>query len=176
MLVFLQLMQKEVKLRRIKNPIYLNANLIYSEALNAIQKEHWKRDIKAGTLHKLRAEGYNLVTSILTRMEVIQRLNLEESTSFEQARHLYQDIIQKHGVVEITNIHNHIPLTDAFIDEIASSRLDFKDALHLAIAKKLSIPLCTHDKKMKEPFPQHQNKSKFYELVYKPEELIKPRT
>jgi len=57
---------------RLKKPLYLNANLIYSEALNFIQKEHWSRSIRTGTLSKLRESGYDLVTSTLTRMEVVQ--------------------------------------------------------------------------------------------------------
>ena len=46
--------------KKLTNPLYLNANLIYSEALNIIKKPHWKRNIKTGTLSKLKEEGYTM--------------------------------------------------------------------------------------------------------------------
>lgn len=162
-------------LKPLKNPLYLNANLIYSEALNYIRKNHWKRNIKTGTLLKLKEEGFGLVTSILTRMEVIQRLNREEGINIQEARIVYHTILNEHGIMEITGIDKHIALNDPYIDFIGASNLDFKDALHLTIAKRLNIPLCTHDKKLRGEFSQHEEKSKFYENVFKPQELIKPR-
>ncbi len=161
------------QLRRLKNPLYLNANLVYSEALNDIKKGHWKREIKTGTLIKLKEAGYHLVTSILTRMEVIQRLCREENLNPSKAREVYSSVINNHGIIEITGIDNHVILNDPFIDGVGVSNLDFKDAIHLTIAKKLNLPVCTHDKKEKDNFSQQGEKSKFYDFVYKPEELIK---
>ncbi len=159
----------------LKNPLYLNANIIYSEALNYIRQEHWKRKIKGGTIGKLRQEGFDLTTSILTRMEVIQRLNREENIPLGKAREVYHAILGDNQIVEITGIHKHIELNDPYLDNLVASNLDFKDALHLTIAKKLNMPVCTHDKKIRGEFSQQAEKSRFYERVFKPEELIKPR-
>jgi len=161
------------KLPRFRNALYLNANLIYSESLNQIKKKGWKRKIKTGTLLKLQQEGYTLVTSILTRMEVIQNLKKEENLSFNKARKTYNDVLNVFDIIEITNVNRYIVLNAPFIDVISSTRLDFKDALHIALAKKLGMPLCTHDKKAKDKSIQHESKKKFYKLVYKPQDLIK---
>jgi len=45
------------KVTELQNPLYLNANLIYSEALNYLKKDHWQREIKTGTLSKLRQKA-----------------------------------------------------------------------------------------------------------------------
>ena len=157
------------------NHLYLNANLIYSETLNFIEKENWKSKIKTGgTLTKLNKEGYNLVTSVLTRMEVVQRLNREKGLSVEKARKIYLSILDHHKVLEIIDTHNHISLTAAMLEEVMCSNLDLKDALHLSVAKSLDIPLCTHDKKIRGNYSQHTEKKSYYEKVFKPEELIKP--
>lgn len=161
--------------KNLGNPLYLNANLVYSEALNTIKKPEWKRNIKAGTLNKLKEEGYQLVTSIFTRMEVIQRLCREENKKPSEARKIYHSIIGDNEIAEIVSIGDKVILTNDFIDSIACSNLDFKDAIHLTIAKKLDIPLCTHDKKLRGDFSTHGDKVKFYPKVYKPQELIKPK-
>ena len=162
-------------LKEVEKPLYLNANLIYSEALNYIKKPYWKRNIKTGTLTKLKNEGYGLVTSILTRMEIMQRLHREENKTSSYSRRLYTQILQDYEIAEIIPIEDHIPLNVAFIDAIGCSKLDFKDALHLTIARKLKMPVCTHDKKFRGDFSQHEAKKNFYERVFKPEELIKPK-
>mgnify|MGYP001342785767 CR=1 FL=1 len=159
----------------LRRPLYLNANLLYSEALNYIKKQHWKRAIKTGTLKKLKENGFKLVTSILTRMEVMQRLSLEENQTITQARKIYFEIVDKYNIKEITAIHRYIVLHDDFIETIARSNLDFKDAFHLQIAKNTDIPLCTHDKKLRKNYSNHEAKSKFYEAVFKPEDLIRPK-
>lgn len=161
--------------KNLNNPLYLNANIIYSEALNYIKKPNWKRNIKTGTIPKLKREGYGLVTSILTRMEVLQRLCSEENLNSQKAREIFHSIINDHKILEITAIDEHIKLNDAYIDKIGTSNLDFKDALHLTIAQKLDMPVCTHDKKARGNFSQHEEKSKFHNQVFKPQELIKPR-
>lgn len=171
-------MQKEGRTKNLGallRPLYLNANIIYSEALNYVRKGHWKREIKGGTLQKLREQGYDLVTSIVTRMEIIQRLQREENLHRDLAREVYHSILNEQGIMEITGIHKHVELNDPYLDSIGSSNLDFKDAIHLTIAKKLGIPVCTHDKKVRQNFSQHEEKSRFYERVFKPEELIQPR-
>ncbi|HIJ11275.1 TPA: PIN domain-containing protein [Candidatus Woesearchaeota archaeon] len=153
--------------------LYLNANLIYSEALNCIRKENWKRNIRTGTLPKLRQEGYKLVTSILTRMEVMQRLTREENLPINLARKIYFEVLLTFSIYEITSLDKVILLHNSLIDKLATSNLDFKDALHLLIAKYQQIPLCTHDKKLRGNFSNHETKTRFYEEVYKPQELIK---
>ncbi len=160
------------RLAELQNPLYLNANLIYSEALNYLQKDHWQREIKTGTLRKLREKGYHLVTSILTRMEVLQRLHLEENINPEKAREVYHAVLSDFQVLEIAGLDNFISLNDPFLDQVASLNLRFQDALHLLLAKRLDIPLCTHDKKILKNFSQHQQKVKFYTNVYKPEEIL----
>ena len=158
------------------NPLYLNANLIYSESLNLIEKENWISRIKSGgTLTKLNKEGYNLVTSVLTRMEVVQRLNREKGLSVEKARKIYLSILDYHKILEMIDTHNHMSLTAARLAKVMRSNLDLKDALHLSVAKSLDIPLCTHDKKVRGNYSQHEEKKSYYEKVFKPEELIKPK-
>ena len=159
-------------LAELGNPIYLNANLIYSEALNYLRKDSWQREIKTGTLAKLREKGYHLVTSVLTRMEVIQRLHLDENVNPEKSREVYIKILNDFHILEITGIDNIISLSDPFLDQIGTLNLRLQDAMHLLLAKKLDIPLCTHDKKILKNFSSHQQKVKFYHRVYKPEEVL----
>ena len=161
--------------KHLSKPLYLNANLVYSEALNIIKKPNWKRKIKTGTLSKLQREGYQLVTSILTRMEVMQRLCREENKRTTEARRIYQSVIENNGIAEIVSIDDKVILSNDFIDHLACSNLDFKDAIHLTIAKKLKIPLCAHDKKLRRDFSNHSDKTKFYDKVFKPQELLKPK-
>ncbi|GEM_PF-5969670 len=160
------------KIATLENPLYLNANLIYSETLNHLQKEHWQREIKTGTLWKLQEKGYHLVTSLLTRMEVIQRLHFEENITIELARELYTQVLDEFHVLEISGVNNFIALNDPLLDQVGTLNLKLQDALHLLLAKKLDIPLCTHDKKMLKNFSQHAQKVKFYPRVYKPEEIL----
>ena len=159
----------------LENPLYLNANLVYSEALKDIRKPHWNRDIKTGILEELMKKGYHLVTSVLTRMEVIQRLSIEENIRLNKAREVYQSILNKHQILEITSIHHIVHINDAFIDKLATSNLEFRDALHLAIAKSLRIPLCTHDKKIRGNFSNHEQKTRFYDEVFKPQDLLEKK-
>lgn len=161
-----------MKLPELKNSLYLNANLVYSEALNYLQKEYWQREIKTGTLAKLREKGYHLVTSIFTRMEVIQRLHLEENSNPEKSRDIYNQILGDFHILEITAVEDFITLNDPFLDQVGTLNLKLQDALHLVLAKKLDIPLCTHDKKVLKNFSQHPQKVKFYHRVYKPEEVL----
>src|SRR3989338_422689 len=99
------------------NHLYLNANLIYSESLNFIEKENWKSKIKTGgTLTKLNREGYNLVTSVLTRMEVVQRLNREKGLPIKKSREIYHSVLNHHKIFEIANTQDHISLTAAMLE------------------------------------------------------------
>lgn len=78
---------KKNTILKVGKPLYLNANLVYSETLKLIRKN--PRNIKTGTLLKLKEEGYNLITSILTRMEVMQNLKKEENLNNKKARISY---------------------------------------------------------------------------------------
>ena len=158
-----------------KQLLYLNANLVYGETLKLVKNNSWKRKIKSGTIIKLKKEGYNLITSVLTRMEVMQNLRKRENISVIKARKVYQQVLEQFDIAEIIDVNNHIILNASYLDSIAKTRLDFKDALHITIAKKLKVPLCTHDRKAKEKSIQHEAKKEFYKEVYKPEELIKPK-
>lgn len=164
---------KKNTILKVGKPLYLNANLVYSETLKLIRKN--PRNIKTGTLLKLKEEGYNLITSILTRMEVMQNLKKEENLNNKKARISYNKVLEFFNIAEITNINSYIILNAPFVDNIACTKLDFKDALHISIAKKLDIPLCTHDKKAKKNSIQHESKKGFYNKIYKPEELIKSK-
>ena len=55
-----------------QNPLYINANIIFSECL-----QNYKGLI-SGTLQKLTFEKYTFVTSTLTKSEVIQKLHIEK--------------------------------------------------------------------------------------------------
>ena len=107
-------------------------------------------------------------------MEIIQRLCIEENKKIQQARRIYLEVLSSHGIAEIL-ADDKVKLTADFLDHIACSNLDFKDAIHLGIAKKLGISLCTHDKKVRGDFSSHDDKKRFYSNVFKPQELIKPK-
>lgn len=165
---------KDKDIRKLKNPLYLNANLIYSEAKQLLTNPNWKFQIKTGgTLKKLRDCEFRLVISNLTRMEVMQQLRKRDNLTPKRAREVFDEVLKNQKIIELTSLHNSVILTPDLLNRIANTTLDFKDALHLQFAKKHNIPLCTHDKKMKENWSQHPEKGKFYEHVYKPEELIK---
>ena len=59
---------------KLSNPLYLNANLIFSSIFGKLNSRDGK------TLTKLREEGYQLVTSILTRYEVVRNLKNHKKT------------------------------------------------------------------------------------------------
>lgn len=167
-----KLLRHHQKIATLSNPLYLNANLIYSESLNYLKKGHWRREIKTGTLSKLREKGFHLVTSLLTRMEVIQRLHFEENITPEKSREIYNMVLNDFHVLEISGVDKLITLNDPLLDQIGTLNLKLQDALHLLLAKRLNIPLCTHDKKILKNFSQHPEKVRFYHRVYKPEELL----
>lgn len=149
----------------VKKRLYLNANLIYSEALNTIRKKEGK------TLDKL-GKKYRLFTPILTRFEVIQNLRLLKGKNIAQARKIYNNLIFRKKISEINSLNKFNLLTDEFIDRLSKTNLDFKDALHLSIAKKIRCKVCTHDKKILKGKSLQLDKENFYNEVYKPEELI----
>ena len=150
-------------------PLYLNANLVYSEALKRIRIFGRSKD---NLLAMLATRGYSLATSILTKMEVIQRLRREENKTLQTARLVYAEVISTFHIAEIVSLDKKVQLTNAFLDSVAGTNLDFKDAIHLAIAKKLRMPLCTHDKKLLRGFSTHEDKQDFYSEVYKPSDFL----
>ena|SRR3989338_3436136 len=110
-------MRRLKRLGNPNNPLYLNANLIYSESLNFLEKKDWINQIKTGgTLTKLNREGYNLVTSVLTRMEVVQRLNREKGLPIKKSREIYHSVLNHHKIFEIANTQDHISLTAAMLE------------------------------------------------------------
>ena len=153
-----------------KEKIYLNANIIYGDSLKCIAKPTWKRTIKTGILERI-AQNYDLTTSILTKMEVIQRLMREENCSNKMARKAFQTTVQKFNISIIASINKFNILTNTFLDRVAIANLDFKDAIHLEIASKSRLLLVTHDKKFHKAFSQHPDKQKFYTQVVKPEDI-----
>ena len=148
--------------------IYINANLVYGECLKFISS----RKIKTGILDLLRKQDYLFITSILTKMEVMQRLIREEQLSVFKARKTYEFIIRKYEMQEISSLNKKNLLTNTFIDVVIKSNLDFKDALHLEIASKRKLLVVTHDKKFIKNASKHEDKQKFYSKVCKPEDLL----
>ena len=155
-----------------QNFLYLNANILYGECLLLLSKNKWTRNIKTKVIRLLLETNYNLATFILTRTEIIQRLVREESCSANKARKIYNEITEKYEIVQISSLNKKNLLTNEFMDRIAVSNLDFKDALHLDIASKAKIPIVTHDKKFRRNYSKHKDKLKFYSEVFKPEELL----
>lgn len=154
----------------LKSPLYLNANIIFSTSYCKLKKK------PHSTLGKLKESGYQLVTSVITKYEVINNLMVDSRTklSLQQARGLYRDVIEEFQILEITALHTINILTDDFMDRMIKSNITFRDGLHLEIAKLYKkTPVCTHDKHMKQS-SSHEDKKKFYNKVYKPSELIKP--
>jgi predicted nucleic acid-binding protein len=154
------------------NSIYLNANIIYGECLKLIFKKSWNRNIKTGILEHLRKRNYRFSTSILTRTEIMQRLVREEQLRANKAREIYKQITEKYEIYQIESLNKKNLLTNYFMDVVAKSNLDFKDALHLDIASKNELIVVTHDKKFHKNYSMHKDKLKFYSKVIKPEELL----
>ena len=152
--------------------LYLNANIIYGECLNIISNNKWKRNIKNNVINKLKSCEYKLTTSVLTKMEIMQRLIREESCTVKKARNAYFKVLNKYNIAQLSSLNKKNLLTNSFIDFVASSNLDFKDALHLEIASKYGFIVVTHDKKFRKNFSKHQDKLKFYNSVVKPEDLF----
>lgn len=148
--------------------IYLNANLLYGECLKLIAK----RNIKSSRVKELYEAKYYLFTSILTKTEITQRLIREESVNIGLARKIYQEITKKYNIKQISSLNKKNLLTNTFMDFVAKSNLDFKDALHLEIASKLDLLVVTHDKKFLKNSSKHKDKQKFYSKVVNPEDLL----
>lgn len=152
---------------KLPNPLYLNANLIFSEAISRLMGKN------PGTLRKLKEEQYTLISSDLVKMEIIQNLRKERSIKTEDARKLYEKIANDYAIATI-RVHDKVSLTADYLDNVAKTKLSLKDALHLDIARNTNMPVCSHDKEMKGE-SRYEEKKKYYELVFKPEELIKSR-
>src|SRR3989344_6771443 len=58
----------------LNNPLYLNANLIFSMAFQWL-KPRKQNEKKSGTIIKLQEDGYQLVTSMLTKYETVKNLS-----------------------------------------------------------------------------------------------------
>ncbi|MFT4283150.1 MAG: hypothetical protein ACMXX6_01865 [Candidatus Woesearchaeota archaeon] len=152
--------------------IYINANLIYGECLKLVSKKNWNNKIKTGALDALREKNYLFMTSILTKMEIIQRLIREKQVRLNIAREVYEDITNKFNIQQISSLNKKNLLTNNFIDSVIRLNLDFKDALHLEIASKRNILVVTHDKKFIKYSSTHLAKQRFYSNVVKPEDLL----
>ncbi len=152
--------------------IYINANLVYGECLKVLSQKNWKRIIKTGVLDLLREKQFLFITSILTKMEVMQRLIREEQVELDKARKLYSLVTRTYNIQQISSLNKKNLLTNTFIDLVIKSNLDFKDALHLEIASKQKLIVVTHDKKFIRYASKHKDKLKFYSQVVKPEELL----
>ena len=152
--------------------IYINANLIYGECLKLISKSKWSNKIKTGVLKLLLKKEYIFATSILTKMEIIQRLIREKQVRLNKAREIYETILKEFEIQQISSLNKKSLLTNTFIDSVIRLNLDFKDALHLSIASKQNLVVVTHDKKFIKYASTHLAKQRFYSKVIKPEDLL----
>ena len=87
------------------NIVYINANLIYGECLKLVSKSKWNRTIKTGVLTLLRNKNYKFTTSILTKMEIIQRLIREEQIKLSYSREIYENITKKFNITQISSLN-----------------------------------------------------------------------
>ena len=159
--------------RKPSKPLYLNANLIFSECLNLIQKPWWRSHIKTnGTLNKLLDKGYSFFCSTLTRSEIIQKLKLEKGIQLKDSRFAFKQVLETYKIYVLANISKEIHLTDEFFDTFGKNNLTLGDYFHVRICKAYNLPICTHDKKLIK-YCKHSEKIKLYNDVYKPEELLK---
>lgn len=102
----------------------------------------------------------------------MQRLIREEQLRANKAREIYKQITEKYEIYQIESLNKKNLLTNYFMDVVAKSNLDFKDALHIDIASKNRLLVVTHDKKFHKNYSMHKDKLKFYSKVIKPEELL----
>ena len=150
-------------MQKLEKAIYLNANIIYSEAVSRVKNK------KNTTLLRLKAHGYDLFSSVLVRMEVIQNLRKHWNLSIDQSRYLYNSIIRELDITEL--LVNTVHLTADFLDTIARTRLSLKDAIHLELAHNFQLKVCSHDIKMKAE-SIYEDKKRYYDNIFKPEELM----
>lgn len=131
---------------------------------------------KGGTIVKLREDGYQLVTSMLTKYETVKNLSNDPrlKISLSEANSLFDKLMNEYNIVVITSLDKKGILTDYFFTRLMKSDLLLSDALHIEIASRWGMKVCTHDKKMVKS-SAHLDKEKFYQHVYKANELIKSR-
>lgn len=153
--------------KKLKNPLYLNANIVYSEAYCRVNRR------PNSTLKKLSEEGYTLVVSTLVRFEIVKNLRNNYGMTHFQSRRLYFEILNDYSIVEL-NVENHVSLNEAYIDKLSKTEVSFKDAIHLDIARSAKMLVCSHDTKMKKG-TNYDDKKKYYSEVYKAQDLIKPK-
>jgi len=163
--------KKQFKIPKTPNlskPLYLNANIIFSEAVCRI-----KNNKKGNRLGKLKGDGYNLVSSDLVKLEVIQNLRKKYNYTTEKAREMYYSIASDHSIVTI-RVHDKVNLTPDYLDQLSKTNLSLKDAIHLDIARVTKMPVCSHDTAMAGE-SNFDEKRKYYDQVFRPEELITQR-
>lgn len=159
----------------LNNPLYLNANLIFSMAFQWLKPKK-PNEKKSGTITKLQEEGYQLVTSMLTKYETVKNLSNDGrlKISLSEANSLFDRLMNEYNIVVIASLDKKGILTDDFFTRLMKSDLLLNDALHIEIASRWSMKVCTHDKKMVKSSTQ-ADKEKFYQHVYKADDLIKSR-
>ncbi len=151
-------------MEKLEKAIYLNANIIYSEAVARV------RNKESTTLIKLKDCGYDLFSSLLVRMEVIQNLRKHCNLTIQQSRDLYNEILSDFKIAE--TLVERVRLTADFLDKIGKTKLSLKDAIHLELVHQLQMRVCSHDAKMRKE-SAYEDKQLYYGNIFKPEELIK---
>ncbi len=136
-----------------------------ANAYNYLSKHNWKRKIKAGIAQRLLDSGFRLVTSILTKTEILKQLIQKENCSISLARTIFQDVLDRFQIVLIASLNKRNLLTNTFMDIVAVSNLGCT-----SVASKSKLTVVTHDKKFYKA--SHNDKMKFYSDVVKPSELL----
>ena len=159
----------------LNNPLYLNANLIFSMAFQWLNPKK-PNGQKNGTIMKLQEDGYQLVTSMLTKYETVKNLSNDRRLriNLSEANSLFDKLMNEYSIVVIASLDKKGILTDDFFTRLMKSDLLLNDALHIEIASRWGMKVCTHDKKMVKS-SAHADKEKFYQHVYKANDLIKSR-
>lgn len=145
---------------REKEPICIDTNILVGYGRKVA------REIKTGKNHKRRKEikeggvlqnlfnKYTLLTSFFTRYEFIKILMEEEGISLSESRFIYQDILNKFRISEITFQRAKMNITYEFLDALLKTNISLGDGIHAATANKLKLKLVTgnteHIKNMRE--------------------------
>lgn len=156
-----------------KEPIYIDANILLGHARKRARKDRTKykrkTEIKTGVLENLHQE-YLLITSILTRYEVIKNLIKTENINLKEARKIYNSILEDFKIMELTvdkRKKSGLRITYNFIEDILKAGVSFKDGIHILFALHYKLHMVTGNK-------NHINlMKKLYSEIYLPKEKLK---
>lgn len=149
-----------------KDTIYIDSNIIMAEGRRLIKIDKKKiNGRKEGTISRL-SEKYRLLTSILSKLEVIKNLKEKEQIPLSKARSTYFKIINSFKIVEVTFIDFNPIITHHFIEDLLKANIDLKDGIHIKVAEKCKLTMVTGDKK------DIAKMRKLYSEVMAPNEIL----